>query len=142
MEKENKENEEKGENMGTCLDIDTKNMSFIQALIVSSLNGCSFTNKRYSLSAKNSVQYYVRNNQLFCQNEEQQAEIVKSISSQKMSDMYEVYEGNYEQYHSIIKADVEKFERLKQEIEPLYSLFKEYERLKTKLMCFDDKCIF
>lgn len=128
--------------MGNHLGIDTKNMSFIQALIISFLNGCSFTAKRYSLSAKNSVQYYVRNNQLFCQNEEQQAEIVKSISSQKMSDMYEVYEGNYEQYHNIIKADIENFERLKQEIEPLYSLFKEYERLKTKLMSFDDKCSF
>lgn len=119
-------------------DIDTKNMTLLDALFFSYLTGKSFTVKRYSASAKNSVQYYVRNNKIFCQNEEQTAEQVKSLSSQRISDMYESYEGDYEQYHTIIKTDIAKFNRLKEEIEPLYSQFQEYERLKNKINCIDE----
>ena len=75
---------------------------------------------------------YVYKGKLYCQNYEG-CELVKIISGQKLKDKYIVYEGCFKQYHEVIKADIAKFEKLQEEIEPLYSKFKEYEKLKDSL---------
>lgn len=116
--------------------LDTKSMSFIEALVFSTLTGKSFTCERWSAESQNRIQMYVYKGKLYCQNYEG-CELVKIISGQKLKDKYIVYEGSFKQYHEVIKADIAKFEKLQEEIEPLYSQFKEYERLKTKISGFD-----
>lgn len=112
--------------------LDTKLMSFIEALVFSTLTGKSFTCERWSAESQNSIQMYVYKGKLYCQNYEG-CELVKIISGQKLKDKYIVYEGCFKQYHEVIKADIAKFEKLQEEIEPLYSKFKEYEKLKDSL---------
>ena len=114
-------------------DIDAKNMTLLDALFFSYLTGKSFTSKRWSAQSQNELQLYVRGGKIFLQNCEETAKPITTLSAQKLNDKYIVYEGDYEQYHNIIKSDIDKLNRLKEEIEPLYSQFKEYERLKTKI---------
>ena len=112
--------------------LDTKLMSFIEALVFSTLTGKSFTCERWSAESQNNIQMYVYKGKLYFQNYEG-CGLVKTISGQKLKDKYIVYEGCFKQYHEVIKADIAKFEKLQEEIEPLYSKFKEYEKLKDSL---------
>lgn len=119
-------------------DIDTKNMTLLDALCFSYFTGLSFTSKRWSEQSQNELQLYVRNKKIFLQSGSNPAKPITTLSAQKLNDTYTVYEGDYEQYHTIIKTDIAKFNRLKEEIEPLYSQFQEYERLKNKINCIDE----
>lgn len=114
-------------------DIDTKNMPLLDALFFSDLTGHSFTSKRWSEQAQSELQLYVRDKKIFLQKGDSPAEPMRTLSAQKLDDSYTVYKGMYEQYHTKIQADIEKLNELKLEIEPLYSKFQEYEKLKKKL---------
>mgnify|MGYP003297499645 CR=1 FL=1 len=107
---------------------DTNKMTLIEALIFSKQTGKSFTSTRWSAVAQSEVQLYVYEGNLYNQNFNR-CEQVKSISAQKLSDTYKVYEGSYVPYHEFLEKERERFEELKREIEPLYSKFQEYEKL-------------
>lgn len=115
-------------------DIDAKNMTLLDALFFSYLTGYSFTSKRWSEQSQNELQFYVRNKKIFLQSGSSPAKPITTLSAQKLNnDTYTVYEGEYEQYHNVIKEDIKKLEELKLQIEPLYSKFQEYEKLKDSL---------
>lgn len=118
-------------------DIDTKNMTLLEALFFSYLTGHSVTSKRWSEQSQNEIQLYVRNGKIFIQCCSSPAKPTPTLSAQKLNDIYTVYEGEYEQYHNVIKEDIKKLEELKLQIEPLYSQFQEYEKLKKKINCSD-----
>lgn len=118
-------------------DIDAKNMTLLDALFFSYLTGHSFTSKRWSEQSQNELQLYVRNKKIFLQSGSNPAKPITTLSAQKLNDTYTVYEGEYEQYHNVIKEDIKKLEELKLQIEPLYSQFQEYEKLKKKINCSD-----
>lgn len=118
-------------------DIDAKNMALLDALFFSYLTGHSFTSKRWSEQSQNELQLYVRNKKIFLQSGGNPAKPITTLSAQKLNDTYTVYEGEYEQYHNVIKEDIKKLEELKLQIEPLYSQFQEYEKLKKKINCSD-----
>ena len=118
-------------------DIYAKNMTLLDALFFSYLTGHSFTSKRWSEQSQNELQLYVRNKKIFLQSGSNPAKPITTLSAQKLNDTYTVYEGEYEQYHNVIKEDIKKLEELKLQIEPLYSQFQEYEKLKKKINCSD-----
>ena len=58
---------------------------------------------------------------------------VDSCFSKRMKDTYEVYKGDFKPNYIAFKEDFAKLAELKKEIEPLYSKFQEYEKLKDSL---------
>lgn len=115
------------------IDINTEKMTFIEAIVFSYLTEASFTSKKYSDTSKYGVQYYVYKNKLWVQEANYKASVLEGFTSKRMTDTYEIYKGDFKPNYIVFKEKFNKLAELKNEIEPLYSKFKEYEKLKDSL---------
>ena len=115
------------------ININTEKMTFIEALVYSYLTGISFTSTSYSSSTKYGLQYYVYKNRLWRQEANYKAEPIDSCTLKRMKDTYQIYKGDFRPNYIVYKEDFAKLAELKAEIEPLYSKFQEYEKLKDSL---------
>ena len=111
------------------IEINPDNMSLTEAIVFSFLTGKSVVHKRYSKEAKENVQFYVYKSYFYIDG----GDCKKACLNSYISDIFEVYKGNKKQFHKIIEEKLDKYKKLKREVEPIYSKVKEFIALEDEL---------